>query len=319
MAYRRRRFSGRRRYSRRRRPSVSRAVLPRRLTMAPRHQYLKLKRQVVFIDSTNLSVGALSPVTSGGFAFALQLPGSQLADGTANSWLRFSRYTSIFDPSTEALGWTAYGSLFSKYVVAGVKIKITCSSVPYNQAASTWNLENFTGATTFSAYNLGDALSPTTYQDVVASPLGRVHGVLGRSKPLVIKRYISLNSLFGEIVKKHDSYVHQWTATPATDPTTLAGHFRLRWLQGGVSTGPGVTMDALPTCTAEIVYYIHALWTNTKAVSPEAFAQLKNLSVAGGHLGEPLEFDAADKRAAQEGELPRTSAGFRHQQSIQEI
>lgn len=293
MAYRRRRrmYGRRRRYSRRR-PSASRATLRGRLTLAPRHQYLKLKKIYTFKDA-RIGIAA-TPDTSAVRAMLyipLQLPGQITALGAL-----FANLTG----DGEANGWSAYEKLFQRYVVAGVKAKVTFTSVQYNWTVPLANTENYYCAVSRSAYDYDQSGLPTTFEDVVRTPYGQ-HQILTRDKPATFKQYINMNSLFGEVVKKHDAYVHDWDATVASDPTTKRGCLIMN-----VETPHAQATfqrDWFPAISVTLVYYIHALQVQPLGVAPAALMQLQAISQPGGWLGEQPN-ESSYVRSAQEAHHP---------------
>lgn len=284
--------SRRRRYSRRRSyGNAARAALKGRLTLAPRHQYLKLKRIYHFRDAT-VGIGAPALATTAGFiSIPLQLPG-YLVSTT-------SQYASIATIA-EANGWSAYSNLFQRYCVAGVKVKITFTSHPYLYSRPAANQPDFLCAVTRSAFPYDSGDLPTDWEDNAVSPYG-VTGICTREKPLTIKQYINMNSLFGEIVKKHDKYVHDWDASPAGDPTSKIGALVVSTSTPSASSGQN--RDYLPCVTISAVFYIHALQVSPLGVPPVALAQMQAISKPGGWLGEEGN-DASYIQRAQEGQLP---------------
>lgn len=305
--YARRRPYRRRRYSRKSRPRVSRAVLGRGMTFAPRHQYLKLKR--TFLCEDTASKNGSSPALANTYLFRvpLQLPGQDNA--------------AMWDPvrmtmmqSNIARGWDAYGALFERYCIAGVKLKFHCMPNPYNNIAASGSQHG--GAVVWTvptAMSYDDANRPSNYGAISDAPLARSHGVVSGTKALSFKRYINMNTLFGEVVKKHDKYVHAWDVL-YTNANAKLGHCVI-FVDQAHSFGSAFR-DFAPTVYVEAVYYVHALFTNTAGISPVALEALKAISEPGGALGEPKELAGPDTLVRDSGQLPRDMATLKDRQRL---
>lgn len=300
MAYRRRRMYGsrRRRYSRRRYGNVSRATLKGRLTLAPRHQYLKLKRVYTFRDAT-IGVGPTpgNATQLGTIMIPLQLPGQ--------STTILGQYADV-SSMQEANGWSAYQNLFQRYVIAGVKVKISGVADPYDWGApSTWSSSWNVGITR-TAFAYDSPGIPANFDQAAISPYG-VSGVITRERPLLVKQYINMNSLFGEVVKKHDLYVHDWDSTAVTDTTTKLGNLFI--CAATVHANSGTNRDWMPGFVVTCVYYIHALQVQPLGAGAAELAMLKAVSKPGGYLGEEPSTSAFTVKA-REGHHPVPTSGL---------
>lgn len=290
--------SRRRRYSRRRYGNVSRATLKGRLTLAPRHQYLKLKRVFTFRDAT-IGVGPTpgNATQLGTIKIPLQLPGQ--------STTLLGQYSDI-SSMQEANGWSAYQNLFQRYVIAGVKVKISGVADPYEWATPTSVASSYNVAVTRSAFAYDVAGTPGSFDQAAISPYG-VSGVITRDRPLLIKQYINMNSLFGEVVKKHDQYVHDWDATAVSDPTTKLGTLFI--CAATVHALSGINRDWMPGFVVTCVYYIHALQVQPLGAGAAQLAMLKAVSEPGGYLGEEPNTSAFTVKA-KEGHHPVPSSAL---------
>lgn len=276
MPYRRRSYRRRSGRRFRRRPSIGRAVLPRGQTFAPRHQYLKLKKHIDIRDAVQGAVPSTTAVSEY-FAIPLQRPQDTGSTGIGGG----TQYT--YSAPSKATGWDAYGNLFQSYVVAGVKVKVSALSLPYEPSRpcavnNAWNI-----ASTATALNPTQV--PTGYQEVAQSPLGRT-GVCDVGRPYLMKRYINMNTVFGEVVKKHDAYVHGWTDA-YNDATNGRGCLLFNVTCANTGTPATGWHGHLPHLSIELVYYIHAVHTNPDAAPPALMAQLKSISSpTTGGVGE---------------------------------
>lgn len=294
----RRRYGGRRMYRRSRRPNIARSTLKGRLTMAPRHQYLKLKRVLSFNEDNSVAPAAQD-------------------QAWVNLWLQAPNYYTTYTTTNYAadytfipVGWEAYNNLFTKFVVAGVKIKMTFCSVGYNRNASSAKHDtSFYVAINRSAFDI--ATVPAQIHEVEGGPYGEVHSVTP-DKPLTLKRYVNMNSLFGEVVKKHDAYVHNWASVAApTTPATSAqdpGIFQIVMVSAGKLTG--AQRDYFPSVRVQMTYFVHAISSNTFG-DATALALAKANTVAGNPFGEDVNNSSYLRAARDNHQIPQNKGILR--------
>lgn len=302
--YKRRRSSRRRRYARRsrRRPSVSRAVLRGGMTFAPRHQLLKLKGiYEVADDQMILDVAPLTQ-NEGYCHIPLQRPGGLDA-------LTEYSYGGSLQPNVgfgNATGWDQYASIFQQYVVAGVSVKLEVLPCQYKHAVTNGDCGAFSVAVGATSLYKGATGLPVDYTGISKAPMSKTYTV-DRGRPITIKRYINMNTLFGEIVKRHDQYVHTWDSayTAATN-----GRGMLMIATRSAGTNPAIERDWHPTFRITFVYYIHALMSQVNPSNPIGFAA-KAITKEGGFLGEPASDAAFLQDARDRDALPSTASALR--------
>lgn len=257
---RRRMFRRSRHYGRRRRPSAARAVS--RVTLAPRHQFLKLKcaMQVTNVDSTDIYMK---------LRFPLQHPAyltQQNTSGIENSY--GYQTTMAAGQYPFARGWDAYGHLFQQYCVHAVKIRARI------------NIDALNGCHVSSMVHPGEMHDSSNWisgGEVGGLPLGS-QTVINDQDTLTLKRYINLNKLFGESVKKHDRYIHDWDDALTIPPPGdyWRGFFQLTVTP--FQTLFGVTPSNFYTMVSlTVTFYISAITVNTN-VAPDTLFALKQIS-----------------------------------------
>lgn len=247
------RYGGRRN---RARPSASRATP--RTTLAPRHQYVKLKYNGYF-KNTNAAVSTSL------VCFSLQRP-----------YGPFEPTPSVNETviqNSEARGYTAYSTLFGKYVVHGVKIVLQCT----NAAALPGAMFVLTHPT--SAVNAA-TINSYTY---ASYPMGHTLPPSGNGEDFIChyKRYVNMNRVFGEIVKKHDSYVHVMDSTDTTN--NGLGSFCV-----AIDTNTSGTHNW--KLAVVMTFYMSLLFVNSEVTAPSVQAQVIALSdpiTPGTGVGEP--------------------------------
>jgi hypothetical protein len=237
--YKRRRGSRYGRRYRRRRPNAARATI--RGTLAPRHQYLKLKYCNYFVDD-----GTASPnrTVSRQFVFGIQQPSRPLRDSISP----FPADIVEQIANAPCLGWEKYGTIFSRYCVHGVKVKVHISQ--QSNATDAWHILD-------TVLPEGNTSTAYALNDIIARPYTR-HHILNANRTLTIKRYINNNAVFGEVVKKHDRYVHDWVAGGTVDANTSAGSYVINMFDTDQVTGTSQT----PQFNITLTYYISALSIN---------------------------------------------------------
>lgn len=252
---RRRSYGRRRRYARRvRRPNAGRAVP--RTTFAPRHQYLKLR--------TAFTLVAPSPGTGTDTWFQLRLDNAYEpeANSAPAGW--------VWNGSHAPLGWNAYGSLFQRYVIHGVKVTVLplvdlasgSTSVNLNQIIN-WAVTTESGPT-----ELGNGLRQM--------PISGFLQTTSTGRNPIFKRYFNLNRIMGQRVAMHDRYYRAWG-------DTTSGEAFIRFQVDG-------DIRLTNRLTFVMQWYISAVASNARAGDPAAFAALQSMTVPfyGGEQPDPL-------------------------------
>lgn len=298
-----------RRYRRRRR-RASQAYATNRSVLAPRHMYLKLRGNLEVFDET-LKGASYEPTNNPAstFGVCLQLP--QLLS-FANNTLPSLRWDT---PSAQTVtGWDAYGQLFTQYVVHGVKVKgVVSMPNPFDTSTvgmtkPQW-LKGCQFAYTFTAFDASVAASsgsnprPSNYSEIVDSPYGKfMHLNAGETR--TFKSYCNMNKLFGEVVKRHDKYVHPWKQTAPTAGTDITQGSFIMSCANMASSG---WHYYVPSVTLQMTFYISALSVNTRSEDQVAMAQLRNLSnPGGGDIGEGPNVGRGIQLAQEGVGLPST-------------
>lgn len=255
-----RRYRSRRRSFRgRRRPNVGRAVL-RGTTLAPRHQLLKLKSSF----SAQFTAPTSQAYSGAAMCIFLQNPANPFRDLPVGAPLA----PLVQDGPTYARGWNAYKNLFTQYCVAGVKIDLAAQV-------------NYDGLThLFELITLQNPLAqtdppalPAALNEWSSLPTG-TRQVISHSSgyPCRFKRYINMNRLFGEVVKKHDKYVHLWPLASLNPGGSdwLNGTFTAAIRDNSSSTA---AYNLRCTISVRLTWYIHAMSVNTEidVNGPSAF------------------------------------------------
>lgn len=294
---RRRRYSRRRFGMRRRRPNAARAT--QRLTLAPRHQYLKLKWNWV---GRPTYVGSNDEYSH---AWGLQTPFDPTRAASAATWAGGAGNMS------SVLGWTQYQQLFSKYVVHGVKIKLILSS---NAIRNTDQSYNFQILTNVSPEDCGfdgpGGLTASIFADQRARPYAR-STIMNGDRQFVDKRYVNMNRLFGEVVRKHDRYVHDWEDAGTTAVgNSRPGEYRL-FMQDGAGVAHG---NGFPVINITMTYYISALYVKSDFLPPLAAALVADASA-------PLKMQIGDRTdpVAQEMREGLTTGVAAHKAVIDDL
>lgn len=252
--YKRRRGSRYGRRYRRRRPNAARATI--RGTLAPRHQYLKLKYCQYITD--NAGTNPLRTL-SRQFVFGIQQPSRPYRNTIVPQPTDLKEQF----PSSSCLGWDKYGTIFSRYCVHGVKIKVHVTT--QSNATDAWNVLD-------TVVPEGNTSTAYTLSDIVARPYTR-HFILNANRTLTFKRYINNNLVFGEVVKKHDRYVLDWPASGAIASGSNPGSYVINMLDTDQNTG---TTSQSPQFNITMTYYISALSIN--ADPGVSAAMLKTIS-----------------------------------------
>lgn len=260
MPYRRvrRRYGGRRRYRRRSYPA-SRAVP--RTTYAPRHQYLKLRMPVNF-----RAQGAVGGTTDATFRILLDKMSNGIGRTLWNA------------PSTDTypLGYNEYRSIFSKYIIHGLKINLTLS----------WYIatnDTFTRNVGWAYHTVPMGTNPSILTGTAASlgayPLGGT-AMMSPMRPVRIKRYMNNSRVAGVDVRKFDRFTKLWVA-----PDDSTNNCYLSW---------SCIVDDVPEnntiqCTGTVTYYVSAIAIK-EDIGQEAALAVDALTEAHvPEFGEPTE------------------------------
>lgn len=231
----RRSYGKRRRYGRRsRRPAASTAVP--RTTLAPRHQYLKLRTS--FAISTNATV-------TGHYGFILS------TDNVGNPVKGLDTYpvapsaaAAANPPATNdriALGYAEYGNIFRKFLVHGCKLQAT---VAYQGSSDGVN-----NACSFVMVPRIDQTNITSnFFETSRLPLATQH-VLTYARPLYLKRYFSNTKIQGRSVKLFNEYYYPWTLPVNTTDGQSSVHFQTEEVEIGSTL----------TFRFVLTYYVSAL------------------------------------------------------------
>lgn len=242
----RRMYRGRRFRRGRRRGHANAARATNRLTLVPRHQYLKLKFQ--------WQGSYTGTAAAGDFKMALQNPQCPVPDAGLVSYMRKSAYL-------HSRGWDEYGALFQRYCVHGVKLSLSsCAQSWLPNVGSTASGFGFM----HSCYST-PADYTTGFSDAGSLPLGHA-SVVQSGGTFRFKKYINMNSLMGEIVKKHDRYVQNWTAAD----TVPAGNTRIGGFVYNCATQSGGTTNWSGQVNLIATFYISALSVNANLTAPAA-------------------------------------------------
>lgn len=274
--FRRRRLYRRsRHYGRRRRPSAARAVS--RVTLAPRHQFLKLKCAMQFTNTAFSNDKCI-------FRFALQHPAFLTQQSTGVTPTEYGYKTFMLSGQFPfARGWDAYRHLFQQYCVHAVKIRGRLTASALNGVHVSTMVHP--GLMTTSTNWVGGG-------EVGGLPLGGQSALCDDSAH-TIKRYVNMNKLFGESVKKHDRYIHAWDqagTVPGGTDEYWRGFFQ-------VTMTPFQTMFGItPTNfyvmgVFTVTFYISAITVNTN-VAPDTLMALQQISepvTERTALGEPAD------------------------------
>lgn len=298
MPYRRRSYPRRSRYGRRyrrRRPNAARATP--RITFAPRHQYLKLRWNGTYVS------GATIPSHNTACIFIpVQSPGTPLYLGTVGdgSGNYFDGSMSFGNP----LGWTEYKAIFQKFVVAGFKYRITfagdnrvvCGACPMPVTL---------------------AQMSSSYATISTKPYYRSARGNGTNRQYM-KGYVNCNTLNGLVVKKHDDYVHDWTAGAASAGTTTPGGVHRTIATGGYD-GNTFGIYAFNTdssahrmsCMVDIIWYLHALSTNSAQLTMLEAKQVEAItSPLTSTFGEPSDPGSVDIQQAADTGYAHSRSGL---------
>jgi hypothetical protein len=284
-----RRYKFRRR--RRSRPSAGRAVP--RTTLAPRHQYLKLRATYAIDFAQSSLVDDHHSVQ-----FALQMPYSSLWSA---SYTTVNPYSVFLRGSDAPLGWTSYQSLFSQYCVHGVKVvtKFQC------QHADT------------CMYSIvePDAVSTTRnsapdhpYAPANLSRPGTKVTVGNQSQNWTDKRYINLNRLFGLSVKKHDAFIHGWKDAGSSDYSydLRKGLYQIGFFRINPQKNDGLSFG---NATVTLVYYLSAVNVRAEFLTTTEAAAVKAVSnPLTEDLGSPSTATATNYQSMQTTGFAQTSA-----------
>lgn len=272
MPYRRRRAMGygrRRRYARRR-PATGRSVP--RTTLAPRHQYLKLRAAVNMV---------YAGTGTEGIRFGIPL---DLMKGVVFTPLP----ATVANTSDVApLGHTEYGNIFAKYVVHGVKFNLRFLL----------ELSGTAGGT--NTYNFGVCFSTTpdgqykngTPASLAAFPLGSLVTVT-RARPYFMKRYISTSKVAGRNTSAYSEFIHLWedSAVP-TDDQHVNPKLVCTVRSGNIALNDSVQI------IGTVTYYVSAVAVKEDISALQTVA-VNALTDPGVPFGEPDRADALDHDVA---------------------
>jgi len=279
-----------------RRAIQSRGARPRIGSFAPRLQSLKLKMNLLHQELTGAAAGDEQSLM-----YNLQRPmkafntGDSTNEGATvgNNWV---------------LGWDAYGALFTKYIVTGVKVK--GSIMGADSGAS------YSAALGVTSQVTGGA--PATFTEAATAPLSRCM-LIGHKTgdPVRFKQYVNLSTLMGQVVVKHDQFVQKWGSedNPPAANDDLAGVFYLWFKQSNASAAP-----IFPAVNMTLTFYVRAVSVNPDAVGPAAAAALGELTKGSSQrasVGEDLEsnYQAQSIRDADQGNLPQTYKALKRTQA----
>lgn len=294
---RRRRYSRRRYGTRRRRPNAARAT--QRLTLAPRHQYLKLKW-----NWTGKPVyGGVNDEYS--HCWGLQTPFDPTRAASAGS------FAGTQGNQNSVLGWTQYQQLFSKYVVHGVKIKMVMASNSVRTSDGSYQFQVITNVSPEDCgFDGAGGIIASLFSDMKARPYARSF-IMNGDRPVVDKRYINMNRLFGEVVRKHDRYVHDWEDSGTTPVgNSRPGEYRMYM----VDTANYQHGTGWPAINITMTYYISALYVKSDFLPPLAAALVADASA-------PLKMQVGDRTdpVAQEMREGLTTGVAAHKEVIDDL
>lgn len=262
----RRRF--RRRYGgRRRRPNAARATI--RGTLAPRTQLLRLKS----CFTVNSWDGTAADYNGEAFGIQLQVPSNPYRNTLTGAITGTSQGNAIGSAQEVAYarGWSAYQNLFNNYCVAGVKIS---GSILWETFNNTGNHMNF-------AFMSSPELSNTTVPAIEtwgSLPLGwSTPGVRANAGLYKFKKYINMNRLFGEVVRRHDQFIHNWADIGSNPSGSFypAGYFGIGCYR---TLSPDTTWNYAITWNIKIVWYVHAMSVNTSIVGTVPSAMVAEMT-----------------------------------------
>jgi len=284
--FRRRGFGGRRRFVRRR-PNAARAVP--RTTLAPRHQFLKLK------GAANMFCIQYSS-TSFNFSPFVAISLSSVAD-----WLFSTVTTPVVTPSagawygafTNLLGFGAYSNLFQEYVLNAAKIRVSYQvklTQPVNTAVAILSTEgiNYPPCTLYRSYAPFDESDfPSEVTEWAAMPFGR-QVMMVNDRPVVDKVYVNCNRLWGTRIRNRDRYVRAWADERADVPADARAYYMARVgmpINGSSGNYQGYTIAV----SIQVVYYLTAQAVYSKFAAP-SFAEASMLAsaVSGPPLGDSV-------------------------------
>lgn len=267
----RRRYGRRRRYSRRRRAVASRAVP--RTTFAPRHQYLKLRMSVA-----GTSVG--NGINDANLRFTL--------DRMKKNFYETGQFAKESLQPLYPLGYTEYGSIFSQYVVHGVKFDITFSCLSSTTSG-------FSVTVGYAYHTVPAIVDPAEFPGTAAGyasyPLGGLF-VVTHARPYRFKRYMSNSKIAGRKVNLFNNYIKDWETGTVTNPSELMLDMRV----------PVHPSGTIVNCQGTMTFYVSAVSVKEDIGLPGAFAAVSELTEPGpAPIGEPVESTIAHTQAINTG------------------
>lgn len=250
---------GRRRRYNRRRPAASTAVP--RTTLAPRHQYLKLRTS--FHLFTDPSVTAF-------YGCVLNLDNPSVPVQNLNAAVVGTPL--VASPSLVndrvALGYSEYGQIFKKFLVHGCKV-VCHIDLENTQASNT----AFNSSSCIWLPRIDNSTVTTGYQQVARLPMS-FQNVVTFSRPTTVKRYFSTSKIQGRSVKLFNEYYYPWDL-PVSSPTNGS---TLQMYTEQIELG--IRMNFRFTMT----YYLSALEVKSDFSDPAAMAAVVKATLPGPGL-----------------------------------
>lgn len=284
----RRRFGRRRRYARRRRVATSRSVP--RTTLAPRHQYLKLRMS---IDMNYTGTATPVPVRVG---ICLNRVRNSLTTYTPNPGV--NNFSSV-----APLGWTEYGNIFAKYVVHGVKFNLR-HRYRIAKAENGYFQQNLIAGYALHTTQDGTIISNQSPSQLAAYPLGGfLYASAGRMGHL--KRYVSNSKIAGRPVAQYSDYIHDWDGTLGTTPPA-PNKLLMSFCTENIPINDTWAMEGT------ITFYVSAVAIKENITAGQAMA-VNALTDPGVPIGEPSKADALDH------EVLLSSGVAQHKRTLEEM
>lgn len=267
--YRARRSYGRRRRYNRRRPSTS-ASVPRS-TLAPRHQYLKLR--------TSFSLQS-NPAALGNYGVILSLDNPSDSIKALNVAVNLPTAAMVVTPGSSlnrvALGYAEYGQIFSRYLVHGCKVSATVALEP------TASSVNNSSAAFIMVPRIDTVPIATEYEMTARLPLTTQH-IATFSRPAYIKKYFSCSKIQGRSVKLFNEYYYPWTL-----PEGTSGQSSLAIYTEALEAGTRMVFRF------QMTYYMSAIEVKSQFSSATAFAAAEKASLPGAgptYISDPTHAD----------------------------
>lgn len=257
--YRPRRSFGRRRRYARRRPAASTAVP--RTTLAPRHQYLKLR--------TSFQLLTNEAVANGFYGVVLNLDNPSTPVRNTNPIPAGAGTPIIASPAIDtdriALGYAEYGQIFRKFLVHGCKVvchidleNTLSTNTAHNSASCIWIPRI-------------DASAPALgYQQTARLPLAQQQ-VVTFARPTTLRRYYSCSKVQGRSVKLFNEYYYPWDL-----PMSAGGNAStLQMYTEGIELGVRMNFRFIMT------YYMSALEVKSEFSDASAMAAVVKATLPG--------------------------------------